>query len=69
MDTVSVFDAVVVNDQSKKYGVSVVCEHAWLGLVVTVFEEEGSDVFMCMEACLAKTRHGLIYSGVEEIFA
>ena len=48
MDTVSVFDAVVVNDQSKKDGVGVVCEHAWLGLVVTVFEEEGSDMFTCM---------------------
>ena len=69
MDTVSVLDAVVVNDQSEKNGVSVVCEHAWLGLVVTVFEEEGGDVFICMEACLAKTRHGLIDSGVEETFA
>ena len=48
MDTVSVFDAVVVNDQSKKDGVGVVCEHAWLGLVATVFEEEGSDMFTRM---------------------
>ena len=47
MDTVSVFDAVVVNDQGKKCGVCVVCEHAWLGLVIAVFEEEGSDVFTC----------------------
>ena len=48
MIAVSVFDAVVVNDQGKKCGVSVVCERAWLGLVVTVLEEEGSDVLTCM---------------------
>jgi hypothetical protein len=48
MDTVSVFDAVVVNDQGKKYGVSVMCEHAWLGLVASVLEEEGGGVLMCM---------------------
>ena len=45
------------------------CEHARLGLVVAVFEEEGGDMFTCMEACLAKTRHGLIHAGVEKILA
>jgi hypothetical protein len=69
VDAVSAFDAVVANDQGKKHGVSVMHEHAWLGLVVSVLEEEGSDVLTCMQACLAKTRHGLIYAGVEKIFA
>ena len=46
--TVGVFYPVVVNYEGKKDRVDIVGEHAGLGLVVTVLEEEGCDVFTCV---------------------
>ena len=69
MLTVSVLDTVVVNYESKMDGVYIVGEHAGLGLVAPVFEEEGSDMLEGVEAGLAKARHCFVYASVEKTFA
>jgi len=67
--TVCIFDTVVVNYEGKINRVDIVGEHAGLGLVVTVLEEEGCDVFICVKAGLAEAWHGFVYAGVEKTFA